>query len=150
MTRQWRHVDLDAGWLRLEPGEGKTAEGRMFPLTPELRTVLEKQREWVRGLERATGQIIPWVFVHDDGTPILNFRYSWKKACRQAGVSKRHVHDFRRTAVRDLERAGVPRSAAMKMSGHQTETVYRRYAIVDEGMMREAAEKLSRLHSAQG
>jgi integrase len=60
----------------------------MFPLTPELRTVLEKQREWVRGLERATGQIIPWVFVHDDGTPILNFRYSWKKpvakpACRK-------------------------------------------------------------------
>jgi hypothetical protein len=38
----------------------------------------------------------------------------------------------------------------MKMSGHQTETVYRRYAIIDEGMMREAAEKLSRLHSAQG
>jgi hypothetical protein len=37
----------------------------------------------------------------------------------------------------------------MKMTGHQTETVYRRYAIVDEGMMREAAEKLSRLHSAQ-
>ena len=58
------------------------------------------------------------------------------------------VHDFRRTAVRNLERAGVPRSASMKMTGHKTETVYRRYAIVDEGMMREAAEKLSRLHAA--
>jgi hypothetical protein len=37
----------------------------------------------------------------------------------------------------------VPRSAAMKMTGHKTESVYRRYAIVDEGMLREAAEKLS-------
>jgi integrase len=50
LTRQWRHVDLDAGWLRLDPGETKNGEGRMFPLTPELRTVLEAQRETVRNL----------------------------------------------------------------------------------------------------
>jgi hypothetical protein len=59
------------------------------------------------------------------------------------------VHDFRRTAVRNLERAGVPRSAGMKITGHLIETVYRRYAIVDEGMMREAAEKLASLHAAE-
>jgi len=53
-----------------------------------------------------------------------------------------------RTAVRNLERAGVPRSAAMAITGHKTETVYRRYAIVDESMMREAAEKLAKLHHA--
>lgn len=146
LTRQWRHVDLDAGWLRLDPGEGKTAEPRMFPLTPELRGLLEGQREVVSGLERANGQIIPWVFVHPDGSPIKNFRYAWEKACRLAGTPGRLVHDFRRTAVRNLERAGVPRSSAMKITGHKTETVYRRYAIVDEGMMREAAEKLAALH----
>jgi integrase len=146
LTRQWRHVDLVAGWLRLDPGQTKNGEGRMFPLTPELRTLLEAQRERVRDLERATGQIVPWVFVHPDGTRIKNFRYTWEKACRVAGVPGRLVHDFRRTAVRNLERAGVPRSAAMKMTGHLTETVYRRYAIVDESMMREASEKLAALH----
>ena len=60
----------------------------------------------------------------------------------------RLVHDFRRTAVRNLERAGIPRSAAMKMTGHRTVAVYRRYGIVDEGMMREASDKVAALHAS--
>ena len=131
----------------MEPGEGKTREGRTFPLTHELRSVLEAQRDHVRELERKTGQIIPWVFVHSDGTPVRDFRYAWTKACRTAAIPGRLVHDFRRTAVRNLERAGVPRSAAMKMTGHKTEAVYRRYAIVDSAMLREAAAKLGALHA---
>lgn len=54
----------------------------------------------------------------------------------------RILHDFRRTAVRNLERAGVSRSAAMKLTGHKTESVYRRYAIVAESDLRDAARKL--------
>ncbi len=111
LTRQWRHVDFKNGWLRLEPGESKNREGREFPFTPELKAVLQTQRDRVSELERATGRIIPWVFVHDDGTPVRDFRYAWAKACEAAGVPGRLVHDFRRTAVRNLERAGVPRSA---------------------------------------
>ncbi|PYR15878.1 MAG: hypothetical protein DMF94_30355 [Acidobacteria bacterium] len=57
-------------------------------------------------------------------------------------------HDFRRTAVRNFERAGVPRSAAMAMVGHKTDAVYRRYAIVDEGMLKDGALKLAQLHQA--
>jgi uncharacterized DUF497 family protein len=53
-------------------------------------------------------------------------------------------HDFRRTAIRNLERDGVPRSVAMAMVGQKTEEVYRRYAIVDEAMIREAAAKMNR------
>jgi hypothetical protein len=53
-------------------------------------------------------------------------------------------HDFRRTAIRNLERDGVPRSVAMAMVGQRTEEVYRRYAIVDEAMIREAAIKMNR------
>lgn len=41
ITRQWRQVDLNGGWLRLEPGESKNGEGREFPFTAELRDLLE-------------------------------------------------------------------------------------------------------------
>jgi integrase len=148
LTRQWRHVDLVNGWLRLEPGESKNREGREFPFTPDLRALLEAQRERVREIERATDKIVPWVFVHPDGSPIRDFRYSWAKACRAAGVPGRLVHDFRRTAVRNLERAGVSRSAAMKLTGHLTEAIYRRYAITDSAMLQEAAAKLATFHAA--
>jgi integrase len=130
----------------------------MFPLTRDLRRVLEAQRERTSQVERATGQIIPWVF-HRQGRPIKNFKRAWISACLAAGfaevvsVKPRRVrllripHDFRRTAVRNLERAGVPRSTAMKMVGHKTEAIYRRYAIVDEAMLQEGAAKLDRLQA---
>jgi integrase len=86
LSRQWRHVDLANGWLRLEPGETKNREGREFPFTPELRDVLESQRERVREIERATGQIIPWVFCRPDGLRVGDFRKAWASACRAAGV----------------------------------------------------------------
>jgi hypothetical protein len=54
----------------------------------------------------------------------------------------------RGTGTLDLERAGVPRSAAMKMVGHKTETIYRRYAIANETMLREGAAKLEALLQA--
>ena len=70
-------------------------------------------------------------------------RRSWKTACTDSGVPGRLLHDLRRSAVRNLERAGVSRSVAMKMTGHKTESVYRRYAIVSESDLREAAAKLA-------
>ena len=78
------------------------------------------------------------------GRPLKGFVKAWRAACKAAGVPGRIPHDFRRTAVRNLERACVPRSTAMAMVGHRTEAIYRRYAIVDEVMLREAAEKLAR------
>jgi integrase len=147
LTRQKHHVDLEAGWLRLEPGETKNGEGRMVSLTPELREVLEGQLERTRALEVANEEIIPWLF-HHDGQPIRVFRRAWVTACKNAGLSGRIPHDFRRTAVRNLERAGVPRSAAMAMVGHKTEAIYRRYAIADESMLRDGADKLAALHQA--
>jgi integrase len=67
-------------------------------------------------------------------------------ACKAAGCPGRIAHDFRRSACRNLERSGVPRSVAMKLAGHRTESVYRRYAIVSEGDLRDAGLKLAALH----
>jgi integrase len=145
IIREWSHVDFKAGWLRLEPGETKNGDGRMFPLTPMLRTVLERQRDRTETFQRTSGQIHPAVF-HRSGQPIKSFRRAWLSACRRAALTGRIPHDFRRTAVRNLERAGVPRSTAMRMVGHKTETIYRRYAIADEAMLKEGGVKLQTLH----
>ena len=141
-SRQWRHVDFAAGWLRLEPEETKNRDGRMFPLIPELRVVLEAQRARVEALQKATGQVIPWVFCRDDGAPVGDFKKAWATARIKAGVPGRLFHDFRRTAVRNLIRAGIPETVAMKMTGHRTRSVFQRYAIVEETMLNEAAAKL--------
>ncbi len=59
----------------------------------------------------------------------------------------RPPHDLRRTAARNLVRAGVAEPVAMRFTGHLTPSVFKRYAIVDETMLTEGAEKLSRLFS---
>lgn len=118
LSRKWRHVDFDAGWLRLEPGETKNGEARMFPLIPHLRAALEEQRERKGEIERRTGHIIGSLFFYfDSGKPIRDFRGAWASACRRAGCPELIFHDFRRTAVRNLVRAGVPEPVAMKLSG---------------------------------
>jgi integrase len=148
-----RHVDLKAGTLRLDPGTTKNGEGRVVYLTPELRTRLAEQLERVETLARQTGRIIPWVFPHlrgpAAGTPRRSLGKAWRTACRRAGVPGRIPHDFRRTAVRNMERAGVPRSVAMKLTGHKTESVYRRYAIVSEADLTEGVKKLAALHATE-
>ena len=53
------------------------------------------------------------------------------------------LHDLRRSAVHNLERAGVSRSVAMKLTGHKTENIYRRYALGAESDLREAGAKLA-------
>jgi integrase len=148
LTRGWLHVDFAANWLCLEPGERKHGDGRMFPMTADLRAVLERERRRTAEIEKATGRIVPWFF-HRGGDPIKSFRPAWLTACRDAGCPGRIPHDFRRTAVRNLERAGVPRSAAMAMVGHKTESIYRRYAIVAEADLRAGAERIQALHDQQ-
>jgi integrase len=137
----WARVDFFNNSIHLDPGTTKNGEGRTFPMTAGLRATLQAQHEATEALQRETGRIIPYVF-HRAGKPIKGFRKAWAEACRLAGVPGRILHDFRRTAVRNLERAGVPRSTAMSLVGHKTEAIYRRYAIVDAGMAAEGVAKL--------
>ena len=56
-------------------------------------------------------------------------------------LGSRLFHDLRRTASRNMIRAGVPQSVAMRITGHRTDSMFRRYAITDEGQKREALER---------
>ena len=142
----WGQIDFQDGWLRLEMNTTKSGEGRMFPLIPELRAVMEAQKALTDTLQKSTGSIIKSVF-HRQGKPIVSFMRAWRAAVKKAGVPGRIPHDFRRTAVRNLERAGVSRSAAMKMVGHKTESIYRRYAVTSEGDLKHAGAQLAALHT---
>jgi len=145
---EWRQVDMNAREVRLDPGTTKNREGRTFPFTAELEQVL-KTLDGDRERLKDAGKIVRYVFCrNDEDEPIKNIRGAWQTACRAAGVPGRLLHDFRRTAVRNLERAGVPRSAAMAMVGHKTEAIYRRYAIVDAGALKDAAAKIDRAANA--
>jgi integrase len=138
----WAQVDFAGGFVRLEPGTTKNKDGRAFPLIPELRALLERRQAITRRCERAQARIITHVF-HGYGRPIKSLRRAWKTACREAGRPALLLHDLRRSAVRNLERAGISRSVAMKLTGHKTEAVYRRYAIVAESDLRDAGTKLT-------
>jgi integrase len=141
---RWRQVDVAAGEVRIDdPRSTKNEQARVFPFTEDLRRTLEAQRQLTEGLDS------PYVFCPLTGVrkgqrlSYSGFYKAWKRAVHAAGVA-RVPHDFRRTAIRNLERDGVPRSVAMAMVGQKTEEVYRRYAIVDEAMIREAAVKMNR------
>lgn len=144
---QWRQVDFRAvingkevGAVRLDPGTTKNKEGRVFPFTQELRVLLEEQKAKSEAL-RERGILCPWVFSLD-GKPFKSFKRSWKTACRRAGLPGKIPHDFRRTAVRNLVRMGIPEAVAMKMTGHKTRSVFERYNIVSEGDLLDAAKRL--------
>ncbi len=147
LSREWRHVDLKAGWIRLDPGETKNREGRQFPLIPRLREALEQQAERRREAERRTDNIINAVFFrHSTGKPIKDFRKAWATACAGAGVPGLFFHDLRRTAARNLIRAGIAEKIAMDFTGHRTRSVFDRYAIVDEKLLLEQSAKLTQFY----
>jgi len=70
-----------------------------------------------------------------------DFGKTWKRACGEAGLCGKLLYDFRRTAVRNMVRAGVDPSVAMKISGQRTRAVFDRYNIIDERNLREALNK---------
>jgi integrase len=130
----WIEVDWDGAVVRLDPRRSKTATSRVLPLTPALRDVLVRRRAQQRSDS-------PFVF-HRDDVSVRSWKCCWRAACRAANLPGRYLHDCRRTAARNLIRAGVPERVAMTLLGHKTRSVFDRYNIVSERELQQAGERL--------
>lgn len=151
----WSRVDRLRGIVRLEPGETKNDKGRTIYLGDELKAVINEQRK----RKMQSKGFSDYVFPNRNGTgKITGFRDPWNRACRKAGLGYGYkindkyaekwekelpkgptFHDFRRTAIRNMVRSGIPDRVAMKVSGHETRSVFDRYNIVNDTDLKEAA-----------
>jgi integrase len=143
---RWARVDFEGRTIRLEPGETKNGRGRVFPFgsMPRLRDLLERQRRDRWRIERERGVVVEHVF-HRDGRPIRDLDDAWRAACRRVELEGRHFHDLRRYAATRLVRAGVARTEAMALMGHETESMFVRYALNDLPMLERAVGKVAAL-----
>jgi integrase len=146
LSLEWRQIDFKAGEVRLDPETTKNREGRVFPMTDDLRALLETRQAEHHRL-KLKGQIVPSVFFRmvamkrggaKEPRPIRAFNKAWAAACRAAGCPGRIPHDLRRTAVRNMIRRGVPERVAMQLAGHKTRSVFDRYNIVSSGVLSHA------------
>ncbi len=135
---QWSQIDLANRQVRLEGDQTKNGEPRVLPLPDQLVEMLSRQ-EPKSGTVFYSGQ----------------FRKSWITACIKAGLGQWEVnggakkrwdgllvHDLRRSAVRNLIRAGVNERVAMEISGHKTRSVFDRYNIVSTDDLHRAMNRV--------
>ena len=129
----WAAFDRETWTIRLHARSAKIREGRALALEGELRAIIERRLR-VRRLDS------PLIF-HRNGNPVGDFRKPWKRACQAAGVHGMILYDLRRTAIRNMVRAGVDPDVVMKISGHKTRSVFSRYNIISDTDIREAVIK---------
>ena len=131
---EWRDVDLPGKVVRLRPEISKNKDGRLLPLEGELVAIFARAKDR-RRLD------CPFLF-HTDGQKIGDFKKAWKTACKKAGIEGTLVHDLRRTAVRNMVRAGIREGVAMALTGHKTRSIFDRYNIVSEVDLHEASKQI--------
>ena len=136
LSLRWDQVDRQHREVRLY--DSKSGEGRLLPLEGELWKIVE--RAW------KTRAITPWVFQRG-GRRWKDIQKPWEKACTAAGVPGRLFHDLRRTAIRNMVRAGADQKTVMSITGHKTVSVFLRYQIRtsedQRGVLRRTQEMLA-------
>jgi len=134
----WEQVNLQEGTIRLMAKHTKSNTARVIYMTGDFLLVMMKMKQ-VRDQDYPD---CPYV-CHLRGQYIKEMKHSWKTACERIGLVGKTFHDLRRTGVRNLVRAGVPETVAMKISGHKTRSVFDRYNITSEEDLKEAATRLN-------
>lgn len=132
----WDRVDLRRGFILLRAADTKTKTRREVPLTPAVRATLQQLAK-VRRLETSR------VFLYK-GKPIQRISRAFKSALRGAGLQDFRFHDLRHCASTNLRRAGVDTATAMKIIGHNSEKMWKRYNAIEERDLTQAAAKLDK------
>jgi integrase len=136
LTLKVSDVDLLAGKVRLRTS--KNGDPRQVNLTEETRQLLTA---CIAG-KSPEDAVFARTELSGKRAPIVDFRGAWDAVTKAAGCEGLLFHDLRRSAVRNMERAGIPEVVSMKISGHKTRAVFDRYNIVSERELADAAKKL--------
>ena len=131
----WDRIDLGRGFIKLRSADTKTKEPRLVPLTPDIHAALSNLSK-VRRLDTNR------VFLYE-GKPIQSVKRSFQTAVREAGITDLRFHDLRHCAATNLRRAGVDSITAMRIVGHKSEKMHKRYNSVAESDLTAAAYKLN-------
>jgi integrase len=133
---QWTQVDFEARKIHFSAAQTKGKTARSVPIYGEM-------RHWLGHQKQQAPAGCPWVFFYRS-QPVGAHLDGWREACERAGVPDLLFHDLRRSAVRNMTRAGIPRPVAMAITGHKTESMYRRYDIASEADLSGAGEQMER------
>src|SRR5580704_1826257 len=145
---KWAFVNKDV--IELQPEKSKEGEPRLIPIVgKDLAGILERRKIVRQAKTPDGGPMIADLIFHRNGKPIVDPRKSWKTACKKAGLPGLIPHDLRRCAAKNLDEAGVPRDVAMSITGHKTESMYRRYNIVNLKRQRSGLELAQEFRDSQ-
>jgi len=132
-------VDLDAREIQLDASQTKTKRPRVLPVYGDMELWLRWQLEDLQ----QNWPACRWLF-HYQGRRVGGHLKGWKQACQQVGLAKLLFHDLRRTAIRNMVRAGIPEKVCMEVSGHTTRSTFDRYNIVSRRDLALVREKMDR------